>query len=84
MKRVLALDVHPVRVLGLAALLAAGVWVGRATANQPHMQSALDHLQSAKAELEVSTHDKGGHRVNALRLVNEAIGEVHKGIAAGR
>ncbi len=84
MKRYLPLHVRPVRVLGLAALLAAGIWVGRATANQPHMQSALDHLQAAKSELEVSTRNKGGHRVNAIRLVNEAIGEVHKGIAAGR
>jgi hypothetical protein len=33
--------------------------------------------------LQVAEANKCGHRVNALRLVNEAIGEVQAGIAAG-
>jgi len=53
------------------------------TAQQPHMEAALGHLQSAHAELERATHNKGGHRVNAMRLVQSAIAEVQQGIAAG-
>jgi hypothetical protein len=53
-------------------------------ADQPHMQRALDHLQNAKANLERATPDKGGHRAKAIDLVNEAIDEVNRGIAADR
>lgn len=59
---------------------------GSATLNpdQPHMQAALDALQSAKGNLERATSDKGGHRVRALGFVNDAIAQVKLGIAAGR
>jgi hypothetical protein len=40
-------------------------------------------LQNARAEVQVAEANKGGHRVNAIRLVNEAISEVQSGIAAG-
>jgi hypothetical protein len=65
----------------LAITSAAGYGVGIAQADQPHMQSALAELQSARGELIVAVPDKGGHRVNALNLVNQAIGEVKAGIA---
>ena len=60
---------------------AASYGVGIAQADQPHMQSALVELQSAKSQLLAATPDKGGHRVNALNLVNQAISEVRAGIA---
>jgi hypothetical protein len=50
---------------------------------QPNMDSALSSLQSARGSLERAAHDKGGHRVRALELVNQAIGEVEMGIQAG-
>jgi hypothetical protein len=49
--------------------------------DQPHMQAALKSLQQAKMQLEKATHDKGGHRVKALELINQAISEVKQGIA---
>jgi|RhiMetdeSRZDD1v2_1073273.scaffolds.fasta_scaffold556441_2 hypothetical protein len=52
--------------------------------DQPHMQSALDSLRNAKRELDQATSDKGGHRVRALRLVNQAIGEVERGVRYDR
>jgi len=52
--------------------------------DQPHMEAALNFLKNAKSDLEKATGDKGGHRANALRMVNEAIDEVNLGIAAGR
>jgi hypothetical protein len=53
------------------------------SADQPHMQRALDLLRDAKANLEAATSDKGGHRIRAIGFVNNAIDEVKKGIDAG-
>ncbi len=51
--------------------------------DQPNMRAALDHLRNAKRDLELASTDKGGHRANAIGLVNKAIDEVNRGIAAG-
>ena len=51
--------------------------------DQPHMQAALEFLRNAKSDLERATTDKGGHRVNAIKLVDQAIDETKKGIEAG-
>ena len=70
--------------LAVVVLVAAVSFAGGAVvAAQPHMTNALNFLQSARGELQVAERDKGGHRVNALRLINEAISEVQAGIAAG-
>ena len=55
---------------GLAAVLSTGVIVGRATADQPHMHTALDALKRARAELDMAMPDKGGHRVAQSRRPN--------------
>jgi hypothetical protein len=47
------------------------------------MEAALASLQNARAELEMAKHDKGGHRVETIRLTDLAIQEVTKGIQAG-
>jgi type II secretory pathway component PulM len=69
---------------GAAMLLGVGFSAGCVVAAQPHMYNALHELQNAQAQLQEAISDKGGHRVTAIRLVNEAIGEVQAGIAAGR
>jgi len=51
--------------------------------DQPHMKAALEFLRNAKSDLERATTDKGGHRVNAIRFVDQAIDETKKGIEAG-
>ncbi len=53
-------------------------------ADQPHMQAALDALNSAAKNLDKASPDKGGHRANAIGLVKLAIEEVKLGIEAGR
>ena len=53
-------------------------------AQQPHMQAALSALITAKAQLQKAKHNKGGHRLKALQLVNQAIQEVQAGIKAGQ
>ena len=47
------------------------------------MHNALNALYTAKNQLNMAQADKGGHRVNAINLVNQAIGETRAGIAAG-
>ncbi|HXH93785.1 MAG TPA: hypothetical protein VNN25_19555 [Thermoanaerobaculia bacterium] len=64
--------------------IASGFIAGHAIADQPHMQSALEHLRLAKGELELADRDKGGHREKALRLTNDAIAETERGIAYDR
>ena len=72
-------------LVGVAA--AAGATALTATpaaaSGQPHMDQALADLESALHQLQIAAHDKGGHRVKAIDLVNEAISETTKGIAAG-
>ena len=75
------------RVIGAAAVGLVGALAfgaGFALADQPHMQSALGFLQSARAELAMATPDKGGHRVKALGDVDAAIAQVKLGIAFAR
>ena len=68
----------------LCAVLVSGFLLGRASADQPHMQAALEHLRAAKGELDRADADKGGHRARAIQLVNDAIGQVEKGIGFDR
>ena len=51
--------------------------------DQPHMQAALEALQSAKHHLEEAKHDKGGHRVAAIKAIDSAIVHVKAGMEAG-
>ncbi|MEJ7625134.1 MAG: hypothetical protein WKF34_14170 [Pyrinomonadaceae bacterium] len=52
--------------------------------DQPNMQAAKNHLQSALNNLQRASADKGGHRERAIDLVRDAISEVNKGIAFDR
>lgn len=61
-----------------AALASAATWAY--AEKQPKMQDALRHLEEARESLKAATSDKGGHRVKAIKLVNEAIDEVKAGI----
>lgn len=67
----------------LAVAMTSGVFIGQAIAEQPHMHAALDALRTARSELAEATHNKAGHRVEALRLTDAAINEVKEGIEAG-
>ncbi|HVO01648.1 MAG TPA: hypothetical protein VMT54_05570 [Candidatus Cybelea sp.] len=69
----------------LVALVGIGLafGAGYALAAQPHMEAALTALKTAKDQLTIAATDKGGHRVKALDLVNQAITEVQAGITVG-
>jgi len=67
-----------------AMLLLGVVAIAGAVPDQPNMQAARSSLQAARAQLQKATPDKGGHRVNAIGLINSAIAEVNAGIAFDR
>jgi hypothetical protein len=56
---------------------------GTAYAVQEHMINARDDLNNALNELQMAVADKGGHRVTAINLVNQAIDQVNQGIQFG-
>jgi hypothetical protein len=68
-------------VLMLIGFSLAGA--GIAYAVQQHMINARDDLNNAVSELQAALPDKGGHRVTAINLVNQAIDQVNQGIQAG-
>ena len=68
----------------LVLILGSGFVAGRMSADQPHMTAALDHLRSARHELEVADADKGGHRAKAIDLTDRAIHEVERGMEYDR
>ena len=72
-----------VKAIVIFAVASGAFAAGLAYAAQPHMEAALNALLTAQTELKVAEHNKGGHRVKALELVNSAIAQVQAGIAAG-
>ncbi|MBM3463520.1 MAG: hypothetical protein FJX76_15585 [Armatimonadetes bacterium] len=71
-------------VVALALSLFGSFAVGRATADQPHMQNALAALQTAQTELQLAKPNKGDHRDRAMELVGQAINQVQLGINYAR
>jgi hypothetical protein len=67
----------------IASLTVGGFIAGFAYAAQPHMQAALAALQTARTELGMAEHNKGGHLPIAIQRVDEAIRQVQLGIQAG-
>lgn len=47
---------------------------------QPRMRDAVAHLEKALSSLKNAAPDKGGHRVKAIGLTEQALGEVREGI----
>jgi hypothetical protein len=60
--------------------VAGSVLTGTAMAEQGNMIAARQSLHTAYNYLQQSTPDKGGHRGNAMNLVQQAIREVNQGI----
>jgi hypothetical protein len=77
---------NPWKVTSFALVAVLAAVLGNTAINsadadpQPKMKSALGHLESALADLKNATADKGGHRVKAISLVNDAITQVKEGI----
>jgi hypothetical protein len=66
-------------------LLTVGYIAGCATGSgQPHMQAAIDHLRTARDELNRAAADKGGHRERAIAIINDAIDQTQRGMEFAR
>jgi len=39
----------------------------------PHIRGAISELQEARKELQTAAHDFGGHRVDAIKAVDNAL-----------
>jgi hypothetical protein len=76
------------KFVGLAALVGAvllglGLWLGGFLGDasvqaaekerHPHIRTAIEELREAKRELERAAHDFGGHRVEAIKVLDQAI-----------
>jgi hypothetical protein len=68
------------KIISAIVVLLGVVAMAGAVPDQPNMQAARGNLITARNELQKATPDKGGHRVNAIGLVNSAIAEVNLGI----
>ena len=67
-------------VMIVALCLTAGFAIGAWAERQPHMRAALEHLREARAELRAAAPDKGGHKAEAIRLIDRAITHVREGM----
>jgi hypothetical protein len=94
-----AMNIWKLTTIGLAAGLVATIGIRAASGaeshergalraagpcdGQPSMRAALRSLNAASDSLNAALPDKGGHRANALSLVQSAIDEVQAGCMAG-
>ncbi len=68
-------------VLGIGVTLGGQMAVTSAVANQPWMIQGLEQLRAARASIQSAEPNKGGHREQAIGLIDQAIEQVKLGIA---
>lgn len=73
-------DVLRIALIGAAAASVVAATAGTANAYQGNMERSLSSLYDALASLREASSNKGGHRVNAMNLIEQAITEVNAGI----
>jgi hypothetical protein len=66
-------------LIGMSLYSLARPQSGDMARREPHLSAAYGHLEQAKAELEKSAPNKGGHRERAMQLVDQAMQEVMRG-----
>ncbi len=54
--------------------------VAQQNQDQTHMSAALGHLKNADQQLQQASSDKGGHRVRAMQVTEQAMSQVEQGI----
>jgi pyruvate kinase len=59
-------------ILAVTALMMAFTPTSPAFERHPEIRAALEALHNAKAHLEHAAHDFHGHRIDAIRAIDEA------------
>jgi hypothetical protein len=79
----LMLLARPSGVIARSADPARGVTVA---ADEPHpeIRDAIGALERARDHLQHARHDFGGHRVEAIRAINEALRQLHMALEFDR
>jgi hypothetical protein len=80
---------HALAKISATLVMATALSLGFATTRaskacaewQDDMNQAIEHLRQAKNDLEHAAANKGGHRENAMHMIDQAIGEVQAGKA---
>jgi hypothetical protein len=62
-----------VTVVAVFAMMLAMSAGAPAQGRHPEIFAAIESLQNAKAHLEAAAHDYSGHRVDAIKSIDEAI-----------
>jgi hypothetical protein len=72
------MDIQRRKALGAAAVLGLALSATAASAEEhhPRIRKALDALRYAREDLEHAAHDFGGHRVDAIRAIDDAISQL--------
>jgi hypothetical protein len=73
-------DFLRIAAAGAAAASAITISTTAAEAYQGNMERALSALYEALGSLREATPNKGGHRENAIQLVQQAISETQAGV----
>jgi hypothetical protein len=60
-------------VLGIFAMMLAMSVGAPAEGRHPEIHAAIESLRNAKAHLNEAAHDYQGHRVDAIKAIDEAI-----------
>jgi hypothetical protein len=69
-------ELFRIAAAGAVAAGAVAVTASPAAAYQGNMERAIGELYDALASLREATSDKGGHKANAMNLIQQAISEV--------
>lgn len=48
--------------------------------HHPEIHKALHALERAKSDLQLATHDYGGHRVQAIQAIDQALDQLHQAL----
>lgn len=73
-------DFFRIAAASAVAATAVAATAGDALAYQGNMERALSSLYEALGSLREATANKGGHRANAMQLIQQAIDQVEAGI----
>jgi hypothetical protein len=64
-----------------ASTQAATTKTKQAKEAHPHIRAAIRELEASKKELQAAAHDFGGHRVDAIAAIDEAVKQLKLALA---